>query len=49
MQIHRRVAYVPGDVSVWPNLSGGEAIDFLARLRGCEDEGSPPTAPSGSG
>ncbi|MBS1906496.1 MAG: ABC transporter ATP-binding protein [Actinobacteria bacterium] len=32
--IHRRVAYVPGDVSVWPNLSGGEAIDFLARLRG---------------
>jgi ABC-2 type transport system ATP-binding protein len=34
VQIHRRVAYVPGDVSVWPNLSGGEAIDFLARLRG---------------
>ena len=32
--IHRRVAYVPGDVSVWPNLSGGEAIDLLARLRG---------------
>ncbi|MGB4138067.1 MAG: ABC transporter ATP-binding protein [Microbacterium sp.] len=34
VQIHRRTAYVPGDVSVWPNLSGGEAIDFLARLRG---------------
>ncbi|MGN8025271.1 ABC transporter ATP-binding protein [Microbacterium sp. 22242] len=34
VSIHRRVAYVPGDVSVWPNLSGGEAIDFLARLRG---------------
>jgi len=34
VQIHRRVAYVPGDVSVWPNLSGGEAIDVLARLRG---------------
>jgi ABC-2 type transport system ATP-binding protein len=33
-QLHRRIAYVPGDVSVWPNLSGGEAIDFLARLRG---------------
>jgi ABC-2 type transport system ATP-binding protein len=32
--VHRRIAYVPGDVSVWPNLSGGEAIDFLARLRG---------------
>ncbi|WP_029144908.1 ABC transporter ATP-binding protein [Microbacterium luticocti] len=32
--IHRRIAYVPGDVSVWPNLSGGEAIDLLARLRG---------------
>jgi ABC-2 type transport system ATP-binding protein len=32
--IHRRVAYIPGDVSVWPNLSGGEAIDLLARLRG---------------
>ncbi|MDN3497132.1 ABC transporter ATP-binding protein [Planococcus sp. APC 4015] len=32
--LHRRIAYVPGDVSLWPNLSGGEAIDFLARLRG---------------
>ena len=32
--IHRRVAYIPGDVSVWPNLSGGEALDLLARLRG---------------
>lgn len=32
--LHRRIAYVPGDVSVWPNLSGGEAVDFLARLRG---------------
>ncbi|WP_439590917.1 ABC transporter ATP-binding protein [Microbacterium sp.] len=32
--IHRRLASVPGDVSVWPNLSGGEAIDLLARLRG---------------
>ncbi|UJP10054.1 ABC transporter ATP-binding protein [Microbacterium sp. KUDC0406] len=33
-RLHRRIAYVPGDVSVWPNLFGGEAIDFLARLRG---------------
>jgi ABC-2 type transport system ATP-binding protein len=32
--LHRRVAYVPGDVSLWPNLSGGEAIDLIARLRG---------------
>lgn len=32
--LHRRLAYVPGDVSVWPNLSGGEAIDLLSRLRG---------------
>ncbi len=32
--IHRRIAYIPGDVTVWPNLSGGEAIDLLARLRG---------------
>jgi len=34
--LHKRIAYVPGDVSVWPNLSGGEAIDFLARLRGAK-------------
>ncbi|WP_022889404.1 ABC transporter ATP-binding protein [Agromyces italicus] len=33
-ELHRRVAYVPGDVSLWPNLTGGEAIDLLARLRG---------------
>lgn len=32
--LHKRMAYVPGDVSTWPNLSGGEAIDLLARLRG---------------
>jgi ABC-2 type transport system ATP-binding protein len=31
--IHRRVAYVPGDVSLWPNLSGGETIDLLLRMR----------------
>ena len=34
VDLHRRIAYVPGDVSVWPNLSGGEAVDLLARLRG---------------
>lgn len=32
--LHRRLAYVPGDVSLWPNLSGGEAIDLLGSLRG---------------
>ena len=32
--LHRRLAYVPGEVSLWPNLSGGEAIDLLGRLRG---------------
>jgi ABC-2 type transport system ATP-binding protein len=36
--LHRRLAYVPGDVMLWPNLSGGEAIDLLARLRGGLDE-----------
>ena len=33
-RLHRRLAYVPGDVSLWPNLSGGEVIDLLGRLRG---------------
>jgi len=32
--LHRRLAYVPGEVSLWPNLSGGEVIDLLGRLRG---------------
>src|SRR6201997_197844 len=32
--LHRRISYVPGDVTLWPNLTGGQAIDFLARLRG---------------
>jgi ABC-2 type transport system ATP-binding protein len=33
-RLHRQLAYVPGDVSLWPNLSGGEVIDLLIRLRG---------------
>src|SRR5256885_10846032 len=33
-ELHRRLAYVPGDVTLWPNLSGGEVIDLLGRLRG---------------
>jgi ABC-2 type transport system ATP-binding protein len=32
--LHRRIAYVPGDVTLWPNLTGLQAIDFLASLRG---------------
>jgi polyether ionophore transport system ATP-binding protein len=32
--LHRRLAYVPGDGTLWPNLSGGEVIDLLGRLRG---------------
>ena len=37
-ELHRRLAYVPGDVSLWPNLTGGEVIDLLGRLRGGLDE-----------
>ena len=37
VELHRRLAYVPGDVSLWPTLSGGEIIDFLLRLRGRVD------------
>lgn len=32
--LHKRSAYVPGDVELWPNLTGGEAIDVFTRLRG---------------
>jgi ABC-2 type transport system ATP-binding protein len=32
--LHRRLAYVPGDVTLWPKLTGGEVIDLFARLRG---------------
>ena len=34
VDLHRRLAYVPGDVALWPTLSGGEVIDLLGRLRG---------------
>src|SRR4051794_24439465 len=34
VSLHRRLAYVPGDVNLWPGLTGGEAIDLLGRLRG---------------
>jgi ABC-2 type transport system ATP-binding protein len=36
--VHRRLAYVPGDVSLWPRLTGAECLDFLAHLRGGTDE-----------
>lgn len=39
VRAHRDVAYVPGDVTLWPNLTGGEVIDLLAGLRGGADEG----------
>jgi ABC-2 type transport system ATP-binding protein len=35
--LHRRLAYVPGDVTLWPNLTGGEVIDLLIRMRGGAD------------
>src|SRR5690606_39535715 len=34
VELHRRLAYVPGEVNLWPNLSGGEVIDLLGALRG---------------
>ncbi|GII84498.1 tetronasin ABC transporter ATP-binding protein [Sphaerisporangium siamense] len=36
--LHRRLAYVPGDVTLWPGLSGGEVIDLLGRMRGGLDK-----------
>src|SRR6201992_1465417 len=38
VELHRRIAYVPGDVTVWPSLTGGETIDLLARMRGGIDD-----------
>ncbi|HEX4059333.1 MAG TPA: ABC transporter ATP-binding protein [Galbitalea sp.] len=34
VELHRRIAYVPGEVTLWPNLTGGQAIDILGALRG---------------
>jgi polyether ionophore transport system ATP-binding protein len=36
--LHRQLAYVPGEVALWPNLTGGEVIDLLARLRGAAND-----------
>lgn len=35
--LHRRLAYVPGEMTLWPNLTGGQAIDIIASLRGDKD------------
>ncbi len=37
-ELHRRLAYVPGEVNLWPNLTGGEVIDLFGALRGGLDE-----------
>lgn len=39
VELHRHLAYVPGDVALWPGMTGGEAIDLLGSLRGGLDEG----------
>ncbi|RVW03674.1 ABC transporter ATP-binding protein [Rhodococcus spongiicola] len=39
VSLHRHLAYVPGDVNLWPNLTGGEAIDLFGRLHGGLDDG----------
>ena len=47
--LHRRLAYVPGEVNLWPNLTGGEVIDLLGALRGGLDPArAEPTCSSGS-
>lgn len=38
VEIHKRIAYVPGDVNLWPNLTGGEVIDLFSRLRDGKDK-----------
>ena len=39
IEIHKRIAYVPGDVNLWPNLTGGEIIDLFITLQGTKDNG----------
>lgn len=38
VEIHKRIAYVPGDVHLWPNLTGGEVIDLLIKMSGKEGQ-----------
>lgn len=48
VELHRRIAYVPGDVTLWRNLSGGEVIDLYGRLRGGSTRRAGRTWSSGS-
>ena len=48
VELHRRLAYVPGDVTLWRNLTGGEVIDLYGRLRGGLDTGGGPSCWSAS-
>lgn len=38
VEIHKRIAYVPGDLNLWPNLTGGEVIDLFVKLRGTNNK-----------
>jgi len=38
VEIHKKIAYVPGDVNLWPNLTGGEVIDLFVNLKGQHDK-----------
>jgi len=38
VEIHKKIAYVPGDVNLWPNLTGGEVVDLFVKLRGKIDK-----------
>ena len=38
VEIHKNLAYVPGDVNLWPNLTGGEVIDLFVKLRGSNNK-----------
>ena len=40
VDIHKQIAYVPGDVNLWPNLTGGEVIDLFVRLRRAKPRGN---------
>ena len=37
VELHRRLSYVPGEVNLWPKITGGEAIDLITSLRGGAD------------
>jgi len=47
VQLHRRIAYVPGDVNLWPNMTGGEVIDLFAALRRSGGSDTARQAPGG--